>query len=69
VPALECDATDTTGAGDVYAAGFMAGLLLKQPIRTCADLGTRLACQSVTGYGRQRYPTRRDLEEVLDARI
>ncbi|HCJ67810.1 MAG TPA: sugar kinase, partial [Elusimicrobia bacterium] len=48
---------DPTGAGDVYAAGFLAGLLLNLALKKCGQLGTKLAEVSITGYGRNRYPT------------
>jgi ribokinase len=56
------EVTDNTGAGDVFNAGFLAGLLMNRPLPDCASLGTRLAARSVTGYGRSRYPERKDLE-------
>jgi len=56
IPAQEADVVDTTGAGDVFAAGFLAGLLLGWPLRDCTSLASRAAAVSVTGYGRQRYP-------------
>lgn len=51
-------AIDTTGAGDVYAAGFLAGLLKGISLPLCAEEATRIASQSIKGYGRERYPTR-----------
>lgn len=47
---------DPTGAGDVYAAGFLAGLLLNLPLKRCGQLATKLAEVSIAGYGRQKYP-------------
>lgn len=47
---------DTTGAGDVYAAGFLAGFLKGLPINECGKLGTAAAAVSITGFGRQNYP-------------
>jgi len=38
------DALDTTGAGDLWAAGFLYGLINKYPIDKCGDLG------SICGY-------------------
>lgn len=61
VPAPQVAVQDTTGAGDVYAAGFLAGLLAGSPIRECAELATRWAAKSVTGLGRSCYPSKADL--------
>jgi ribokinase len=47
---------DTTGAGDVFAAGFLAGLLEQKSLRECADLATKLAARSIVGVGRECYP-------------
>jgi len=56
---------DTTGAGDVYAAGFLAGLLKGFSLSECANLGTKVAGQSIKGYGRQRYPDANFLQSAL----
>lgn len=61
VPAEEVPVVDNTGAGDVYNAGFLAGLLMEQPLRPCGLFATRMATKSITGYGRSRYPTYKDL--------
>jgi len=66
-PAVE--ALDTTGAGDVYAAGFIAGLLLDQSIERCAWVGTRLAGKSIAGYGRRNYPDAKDLQRALNEKF
>ncbi len=56
VPPEKVEAVDTTGAGDVYAAGFLAGLLKKLPLPECARLATKTSAQSIKGYGRDYYP-------------
>lgn len=56
IPAEKSEAIDTTGAGDVYTAGFLAGLLKGLPLFECAKLATRAAAQSIKGYGRSSYP-------------
>ncbi|MEW6327228.1 MAG: PfkB family carbohydrate kinase [Thermodesulfobacteriota bacterium] len=61
VLAEEVPVVDNTGAGDVYNAGFLAGLLMGRPLRPCGLFATRMAAKSVTGYGRSRYPTDKDL--------
>lgn len=57
---------DTTGAGDVYAAGFLAGLLNNLSLPECGKLGTNAACISVTGFGRLNYPSKKFLEDFLN---
>ncbi|MDR3375388.1 MAG: adenosine kinase [Ancalomicrobiaceae bacterium] len=42
---------DTTGAGDLYAAGFLAGLSRGQPLADCAELGGIAAGEIITHYG------------------
>ena len=65
VPSEPTDVVDSTGAGDVFAAGFLAGLLLNRPLRACAQFAAKAAARSVSGYGRERYPDRAFLEAVL----
>ena len=56
MPAQEVQAVDATGAGDVYAAGFLAGLLTGVTMEECASFATKVASHSVTGFGREKYP-------------
>ena len=42
---------DTTGAGDAYAAGFLAGLTRGQPLDVCARLGSIAAADVISNYG------------------
>jgi ribokinase len=58
------EVVDNTGAGDVYDAGFLAGLLLKRPLTACLALAHALAAKSLGSYGRQRYPDAADLKEI-----
>ncbi len=53
---------DTTGAGDVFAAAFLARLLKNGNLLSCADFANRMAAKSITGIGRKNYPTRKDFE-------
>jgi len=57
MPTKRVKVVDKTGAGDVYAAGFLAGLLSGRSLRDCASIATKAACLSITGYGREKYPT------------
>ena len=62
VPAVRVEVVDNTGAGDVYNAGFLAGLFLGKSSEESALFATKAASKSVTGYGRDQYPTKEDLE-------
>ena len=42
---------DTTGAGDQYAAGFLAGLARDLPPAGCARLGALAAAEVISHYG------------------
>lgn len=59
-------ATDTTGAGDTFIAGFIAGLAHDLPLEACARLGCRVAAFAVTGPGAYpRIPRVKDATELL----
>jgi fructokinase len=45
------DLVDTTGAGDLYAAGFLYGYTQGQPLERCGQLGSLCAGQVVTQLG------------------
>jgi sugar/nucleoside kinase (ribokinase family) len=42
---------DTTGAGDMYAAGFLFGLIHNQPIEICGKIGALIAGRVIEVYG------------------
>lgn len=42
---------DTTGAGDMYAAGFLFGLMNKQPLNICGNIGSLIAGRVIEVYG------------------
>lgn len=46
---------DPTGAGDAFRAGFIAGHLLEQPHRVCAQLGSVVAAYAVERHGTQNH--------------
>ena len=63
IPAARAErVVDKTGAGDVYAAGFIAGFLLKLPLELCGRLASEAAALSISGYGREKYPDRQFLD-------
>ena len=64
-PATLVEVVDNTGAGDVYNAGFLAGVLLGKSLQESARFATQVASKSVTGYGRSCYPTAEDLRRFF----
>jgi sugar/nucleoside kinase (ribokinase family) len=56
---------DRTGAGDVAAAGFIAGKLKSLPFDACLELAAAGASKSIEGYGRSTYPDRNFLENFV----
>jgi sugar/nucleoside kinase (ribokinase family) len=47
---------DRTGAGDVAAAGFLAGMIESAELEDCLFLAAASASRSIEGYGRTTYP-------------
>jgi len=43
VDAIEASCLDTTGAGDLYAAGFLYGLIHNHPLQICGQIGSLLS--------------------------
>jgi sugar/nucleoside kinase (ribokinase family) len=52
VPAVPIDSlVDTTGAGDLFAAGFLYGFTAGEPLRRCGELGAKAAAAVITTLG------------------
>ncbi len=51
VPAAPAEVVDTTGAGDAYAAGFLAGLSQGRGLAASGWLGSRAAAAVIGHYG------------------
>jgi sugar/nucleoside kinase (ribokinase family) len=45
------EVVDTTGAGDLFASGFLFGYLRNLPLQECARLGNLLGSTVVTEHG------------------
>ncbi len=62
---LAGDVVDTLGAGDVFAAGYLAGRLHGMHLNLCVRLGNRAAAVSLRGAGRESYPDKTFLERQV----
>jgi ribokinase len=62
---LAGDVVDTLGAGDVFAAGYLAGRLAGLHLNPCVRLGNRAAAVSLEGAGRESYPDKTFLERQV----
>jgi sugar/nucleoside kinase (ribokinase family) len=51
VPALPTEVVDSTGAGDSFDAGFLAGFLMGEPLRRCLEIGNACGALSTRGIG------------------
>ena len=49
VPAKKTNVVDTTGAGDLFASGFLYGLLTKEGLEICGQMGN-LAASEIIGH-------------------
>ena len=58
IPAEKVKPIDTTGAGDVYAAGFLYGYANNLPLKRCAEIGTLCAAQVIEEIGAKISPER-----------
>src|SRR5487761_1406140 len=62
VPAFPVERViDTTGAGDLFAAGFLSGLARGADDRTCARLGALAAAEVIQHLGARQETSLRDL--------
>lgn len=48
---MEKEIVDSTGAGDIYAAGFLYGMVKGRSLGTCAIIGSIAASEVITHYG------------------
>ena len=51
VAAQATEVVDTTGAGDAYAGGFLAGLTSGRSMRVCGEMGSAAAAAVISHYG------------------
>lgn len=56
---------DTTGAGDMYAAGFLHGYLTGRDLETCGKMGSILASKVISCYGARLQRESADIFNIL----
>lgn len=62
IEAIPAEVVDTTGAGDLYATGFLYGLSIGLPLRECGEIGSLVAAKAIETIGPTLTPT--SLEEI-----
>ena len=65
VEAFECDAVDTTGAGDSFNSGFLYSFLKGYGLEKSCKIGNWVASRSIQGFGMEKFPTVKELEEFF----
>ena len=64
VPAFPVErVVDTTGAGDLFASGFLAGLVQNLDLADCARLGGLAAAEIISHLGARPQANLRDLAQ------
>jgi sugar/nucleoside kinase (ribokinase family) len=66
VSADEVEAVDNTGAGDVLNGVFLALYLQKVDPSVALLVAVKAASMSVTGYGRDTYPSKQAIEAMMN---
>ena len=56
VPPMPAEVVDVTGAGDLFAAGFMAGMIEQVGLEGAGRLAAWAASRGIAGVGRSTYP-------------
>jgi sugar/nucleoside kinase (ribokinase family) len=54
---------DTTGAGDIYAGGFIHGLINNYSLKKCGEIGSICAGQIITQLGSR---SNTDLNKLIE---
>ena len=65
VEAFECEVVDTTGAGDSFNSGFLYSFLKGYDLEKSCKIGNWVASKAIEGFGMEKFPTLKDLEEFF----
>ena len=65
VEAFKCSVVDTTGAGDSFNSGFLYSFLKGYDLEKSCRIGNWVASKSIEGFGMEKFPTLKDLEEFF----
>jgi ribokinase len=62
IPAVKTEVVDKTGAGDVFAAAMLAGMLKGWELEMCGNFAALASARSISDYGRNGYPDQEFME-------
>ncbi len=66
IPAYQTRVVDTTGAGDMFAAGFLYGICSTHDLRICGHIGSYFAAKVVEKVGaRLEYVDQKEVQELM----
>lgn len=65
IESYKCDVVDTTGAGDSFNSGFLYSFLKGYSLEKSCMIGNWVASKSIEGFGMDKFPSLKDLEEFF----
>ena len=65
VESYKCDVVDTTGAGDSFNSGFLYSYLKGYDLEKSCQIGNWVASKAIEGFGMEKFPNLKDLEEFF----
>ncbi len=65
VESYGCDVVDTTGAGDSFNSGFLYSYLKGYDLEKSCKIGNWVASKAIEGFGMEKFPSQKELEEFF----